>query len=181
MGKSNKTTPAAKHAWESSSQLSRQIPTPFRSQALDCRATSVAPHSPTPSSSDGGLDLDQLEDPHQAIPTLVSLVSQMPFMTDLHTIAADIKTTLSAAITDLKTSLEQVADRLHAVEETSARHDSVIKRLRRSMVLHHSHLLDLRHVEDFPDWYADFSVPAESPPPRLDPQQLQAACSVSDE
>lgn len=176
MGKPSKGTPAPKTQRDTGTQLSRQIPDLFRSQGADRSTQSTGPPSPASSASDGTPDLDRADDPTLVLPNLLALVHQMPRMADLTSIASDIKATFSAAISDLKSHLHQMGERLHVVEETSTRHESVIKRLRRSTVLHHSRLLDLhRHVEDLDNRGRRHNIRVRGLPETVDNAHLEQA------
>lgn len=56
-------------------------------------------------------------------------LQQHPNLYDLRTVAADIKDTLSAAITDFRLDIHTIADRVQEVEKTSALHDTVLRRV----------------------------------------------------
>lgn len=51
---------------------------------------------------------------------------------DLQAVAADIKNTLSAAISDLRLDIQATATRLEEVEEMTARHDTAIQEVQQA-------------------------------------------------
>lgn len=68
---------------------------------------------------------------------------------DMSVFSADIKSTFSAAITDLKTNLVVLTEKLAASEHAGRQRDKAIHRLDQVTVSHAQHFIDLnRHVED---------------------------------
>lgn len=67
----------------------------------------------------------------------------------LSVIAADIKATFSAAITDLKSKLLVLSDKMEAVEVKGRQRDKVLYRLEKVANSHLSHFIEMnRHLED---------------------------------
>lgn len=74
-----------------------------------------------------------------------------PSLIDLQEIAADIKNTLSAAISDLRTNIHSIAARVGEVERT-ARHDASLCHVQQVTESHAIHLRELQcHLEDIND------------------------------
>lgn len=68
---------------------------------------------------------------------------------DLQTIAADIKDTLSSAISELRIDIHALADRVHEVEKVMERQDTVIRHATREIDAHTLQLRDMQHhMED---------------------------------
>ena len=59
---------------------------------------------------------------------------------DMSLIAADIKATFSAAITDLKTSMLVLNEKMAAAESSGKRRDKAIQRVDRATLVHAQHL-----------------------------------------
>ncbi|XP_040195108.1 vomeronasal type-2 receptor 26-like [Rana temporaria] len=68
---------------------------------------------------------------------------------DMSVIAADIKATFSAAITDLKSNLLVLSDKMEAVEVKGKQRDRAIRRLEKVVDTHASHFIEINHhLED---------------------------------
>lgn len=80
--------------------------------------------------------------------TLTDL-TQRPNLGDLHSVAADIKSTLAAAIAELTIEVRAVTARVVEVEKTTAQHSAVLRHVHHKVDNHTLHLRDLhRQVED---------------------------------
>lgn len=70
-------------------------------------------------------------------------------LTDLQSVAADIKSTLSAAITDLRADIQTIAVWIGAVEQASTYHVDAIRQMEKASDINLSHILEIhRHLED---------------------------------
>lgn len=70
-------------------------------------------------------------------------------LADLWTVVADIKNTLSAAISDLQLDIQAIVLRVEEVEETQAFHDALLCHMQQVTETHAVHLRDInRHMED---------------------------------
>lgn len=70
-------------------------------------------------------------------------------LTDLHTIAADIKDTLSAVITDLQANIQSIAARMGTVEQTTTHHTDSIRQVHINSDMNLSYILKIhRHFKD---------------------------------
>lgn len=70
-------------------------------------------------------------------------------MADLQLVAVDIKNTLTAAISDLKTDLKAVASCLETMESVAMMHGNAIRQAQQVTDTHTQHLIKmLRHLED---------------------------------
>lgn len=68
---------------------------------------------------------------------------------DMSLIAADIKATFSAAITDLKTSMLVINEKMAAAEAAGRHRDKAIGRLEKASLTQSQHLINMnRHIED---------------------------------
>lgn len=73
--------------------------------------------------------------------------TQQPSLNDLRTIAADIKDTLLAAITDLQHDIQALADMVREVECTTAHQHTAIRHIHQQVDTHTLQLYDLqRHM-----------------------------------
>lgn len=76
-------------------------------------------------------------------------LTQRPSLGDLHSVAADIKTTLAAAIAELSIEVRAVTARVVEVEKTTAQQSAVLRHVNRKVDSNTLHLRDLhRQVED---------------------------------
>lgn len=74
---------------------------------------------------------------------------QQPSLNDLRSVAADIKDTLTAAITDLRIDIQAITGRVQAVEKTAALHSTAIRRNHQILDTHTRQLRDMNHhLED---------------------------------
>lgn len=72
---------------------------------------------------------------------------------DLQRVASDITSTLSAAISDLKTDIQAVATHLSNVEQTAQLHSAAIRQVQRTYDTQLSYIFYLHHqVEDLDNW-----------------------------
>lgn len=91
---------------------------------------------------------------------------------DLKTIAADIKDTLSAAISELQLDIHTLTQRVHEVEQISTQHDTVLRKTTRKIDAHTVQLRELqRNIEDLDNHNLRMRVLPES----KDTEQLTPA------
>lgn len=129
-----------------SGRLSQNIPELFRTQTANMM-TASSPASATTQSTNG-ISLTPTGSPSPAAEGNPPS-QQQPSLHDLHTIAAYIKHTLSAAITDLRHEIQSIAGRVHEVERTAEQQHTAIHRIHHTVAIHTLQLRDLqRHVED---------------------------------
>lgn len=111
----------------------------------------MAAPAPTPSTtrSPEGITLTPTEQPSTPADNNPAL-NQQPSLNDLRAVAADIKDTLFAAITDLRHEIQAIAGRVQRIESTTAQHNTAIRKVHHYEVDTHTlQLRDLqRHVED---------------------------------
>lgn len=70
-------------------------------------------------------------------------------MADLQLVALDIKNTLTAAISDLKTDLKAFASHLETVESAAMTHDTAKRQVQQVTDTHAQHLIEMHsHIED---------------------------------
>ncbi|XP_018418248.1 PREDICTED: collagen alpha-6(VI) chain-like [Nanorana parkeri] len=136
MRRTGKATQAPKPLKGASSQPTRSLPELFRTQPPERHVERETPSSPEGYSPHSSLSRESLPE-HPSHQDLIALMGQMPCMSDLHSIAADIKATLTAALSELKADLHSVANRLHEVEETT------LKRSHLMHIAHNTRLLEI--------------------------------------
>lgn len=113
----------------------------FRTQHADLQATSQASDRSYATSADSP--------GASAAGTLTSHSSPLLCLADLQQVVMDIKSTLSAAISDVKTDIRAVASRLEHVEAAAMTHGADIQQVQRVTSIHAKHLMDMhRHMED---------------------------------
>lgn len=126
-------------------QLSRNIPELFQTQHRAIMTASRPPFGSPPCLLKALFtqELSSIASGSHSAPT--------PSLDDLNKIAADIKNTLLAEISDLRTDINAIASRVREVERTTGRHDSAlchVQLVTESHVIHlrelHSHLEDLK-------------------------------------
>lgn len=94
--------------------------------------------SPHSENNEGGIVLS----PH-------SDTVQQPSLNDLRSVAADIKNTLTAAITDLRIDIQAITGRVMAVEKITASHSTELRKNHLLIDTHTRQLRDMnRHLED---------------------------------
>lgn len=70
-------------------------------------------------------------------------------MGDLQLVALDIKNTLAAAMSDLKTEFRAVATRMEHMENVAMTHGAAIEQIQQTSTVHTQHLMDMhRHMKD---------------------------------
>lgn len=110
---------------EFSSRIIQNIPEIFRTQR-----TNMAAPAPTPSTtrSPEGITLTPTEQPSTPADNNPAL-NQQPSLNDLRAVAADIKDTLFATITDLRHEIQAIAGRVQRIESTTAQHNTAIRKV----------------------------------------------------
>lgn len=123
--------------------LDRTIPEIFRPRPREDMQLTQGPSQGSPPNSGNPPAIPPLAPPDRpGMPAVLSL-------SDLCAVAADIKSTLSTAISGLKAELQGVALRVEEVETTSLHHDNSLCHLQQITESHSVHLIDLnRHLED---------------------------------
>lgn len=98
----------------------------------------------------------------------------MARMADLHSVATDIKTTLTSAIADLCTDLHHLNKRIQVVEETSSHHDAALMALRHTSSTHKARLLEMhRHIEDLVNRGRRHNIRVRGLPEAVEADQLE--------
>lgn len=130
----------------SGSQIGRNIPDIFRTQAREAPASNRAYSNAARSSS---LSPSGRSHTQSQPPAAAACTPQPLSMQDLRSVAEDIKATFFAAITDLRRDVQVMTVRLDDLEETTTRHDTSIQHLQTSSQAQSSQLRDIqRHMED---------------------------------
>lgn len=94
---------------------------------------------------------------------------------DLRTIAADIKDTLSEALSELRLDIHAKADRVHEVEKVTAPHDTVLHRVTHRIDTNTLQLTDLQHhMEDLDNWGRHHNLQVRGLPESVDAEQVTA-------
>lgn len=157
---------------ETTGNLTQNIPEMFRTQASNMAPTrgpsqaSGLTHSSTPRSS-------------QDTEGIVLMPQQQPSLHDLRSISADIKDTLTAALTtaisDLRVDIQSIAGRVQEIEKTTATHSSVLRRSCQVVDSHTMQLRDLnRHVEDLDNRGRRHNLSLRGLPESIDAEHLQS-------
>lgn len=125
-------------------RISQNIPEMFRSQSGNMAPTRGPPQS-------AGLTAGTDTSPDNG--AVILTPHSHPSLHDLHSVAADIKNTLTAAltaaITDLRIDIQSIAGRVQEVEKTTTTHSTVLRRTCQVLDTHTLQLRDLnRHIED---------------------------------
>lgn len=124
-------------------QLSQNIPGMFQTQQQgDTQASDRHTVNPavTTESTDASAPAPGTSVPH---------TSPLLCLADLQQVALDIKSTLFAAIADLKTDIRAVAARLEHVETAAMTHGMAIQQVQKVVSVHSQHLIEMhRHMED---------------------------------
>lgn len=88
-------------------------------------------------------------------------------------IAADIKSTFSAAITDLKTNLMVLTEKLASAEAAGKHRDKAIHRLEKISVTQSQHFIKMnRHLEDLDNRGRRCNIRVRGIPETLEPDQI---------
>lgn len=124
------------------------IPVIFCSQQADLQTSTQASSHAAAASQ---ISLPSVPD-HGGLPNTANYVPQPPSflsITDLQAVAMDIKSTLTAAISDLKADLRAVVSRLETVESVAMTHRAAIQQVQQVFDTHAQHLIEMhRHIED---------------------------------
>lgn len=92
---------------------------------------------------------------------------------DMAIIAADIKSSFSAAMTDLKSSLLVLNERVSTAEMNGKHRDKAINRLDRISTSHTNHLIDMnRHLEDLDNRGRRNNIRVRGIPETVDSDQI---------
>lgn len=109
--------------------------------------------APAPASQDsqrqltGTSDMAFSSQPENAEGGIVLTPHQQPSLNHLRSVAADIKDSLTAAITELRIDIQAITGRVQAVEKTTALHSSAISKTH--LTVDTRQLRDMnRHLED---------------------------------
>lgn len=150
MGTASRNSSASRSSspWEQDGHLSHNIPEMFRTPRGNM-ASSRNGQSQAAAPSLTGM----LSAPPAVAPSGMGGIEVSPpphvNLHDLRAIAADIKDTLSAAISELRLDIHALSDRVHEVEKVADRHDTVLRRATHRIDIHTLQLRDMqRHVED---------------------------------
>lgn len=152
-------------------RVSQNIPEMFRTQASNMATSRGLLHTPS-----------LLSNPDSQIPSetawIVLSPQPPPSLHDLHSVATDIKNTLTAALTaaisDLKIDIQAITGRVHKVEKTTATHTSVLRRSCQVIDTHTLQLSDLnRHVEDLDNHGRRHNLRIRGLPESVDADHLQ--------
>lgn len=151
-------------------QLSRTIPAAFHTQQSGSQASSQASdqHVASHAVSSDSTGVRGVGASHTQPSPLLSLA-------DLQLVALDIKSTLSAAITDLKSDMRAMASHLEHIESAALTHSAAIQQVQRVISVHAQHLIDMnRHLEDLDnrDWRRNLCI--RGIPESVEGPQLQS-------
>lgn len=148
MGKGDRSSSAtrSRSPQDGETQLSGNIPTLFRTLQWDPQPSSQA-SSHSMRSASCSPDHVNHSQANTASPT--ASTAQFLCLHDLQNIASDIKSTLSAAIGELRLDIQAVAVRLERVEATTSRQENAIAQVQQVSDHHSFQLREMnRHLED---------------------------------
>lgn len=92
---------------------------------------------------------------------------------DMQEIAADIKNTLSAVISDLRRDIQAINLRVEEVEHTAARHDASLCQVQQVTESHAIHLRELQqHLEDLDNRGRRHNLKVRGLPENIEPNRL---------
>lgn len=99
--------------------------------------------------------------------------------TDIRTVAADIKNTLFAAISDLRSDIQAIVLRVEEVEETQARHDDALCQVQQVTESHAVHLREINHhMEDLDNSGRHRNLRVRGLPDSIDSTQLSRSVTA---
>lgn len=94
-------------------------------------------------------------------------------LADMSVIAADIKATFSAALTDLKTSMLVLNEKMAATETAGKRRERAIQRIEKVNMVHAQHFIDMnRHLKDLDNRARRCNVRVRGIPESVDSDQI---------
>lgn len=97
-------------------------------------------------------------------------------LSEMTKIAADIKNTLSSAITDLRADFLALSDRLSHTERAEAKRDRAVERLTTTVTSHATHLILMnRHLEDLDNRGRRQIIRVRGIPEKIEPAQIKSA------
>lgn len=93
---------------------------------------------------------------------------------DLEKVASDIKSTVTAAIADLKSDMQAIAHRIDTVEQTTVTHAAAIRQVQSAYDSQLSQMFELhRHVEDLDNRGRRHNIRVRGIPESIDPNSIQ--------
>lgn len=99
----------------------------------------------------------------------------LPRMTDLRSVAEDIKVTLFSAIADLRSKMRAIATRVDDVETAAAKQGREIRRIQATTLTHTSALHTMqRHLEDLDNRGRRHNVRIRGLPKSIETAQLES-------
>lgn len=136
-------------------------------------ASQAFPHGSCSSSQDTLRDRSRSPSSPDLHPT--SAVS----LADLHSVAMDIKNTLSAAISDICSDIQAIVLRVEKVKETQARHDASLCHVQQVTESHAIHLREInRHMEDLDNRGRSCNLRVRAIPETVEAAQITRAVSA---
>lgn len=155
------------------SQLSGNIPETFRSQPTSKMHASYSPSSSEPRSLNISPQQQHTgaRSPHGTEAEMRH--SHAVSLADLRNVAADIKNTLMAAITDMRSDIQAMTMRVEEVEITQAHHETSLCQVQQLTESHAFHLREInRHMEDLDNRGRRRNLRVRGIPESIDPTQL---------
>lgn len=171
MNRSTRSSSTSRAVSDTSTQLSRNIPELFRSQRLSAQAQQA--QTPSSPNADPGTQMTGETMPSADRAHLLSLF-------DLEKVASDIKNTVTAAIADLRSDIQEAVHRIGDVEKTTQTHAAAIRQVQTTYDSQLPHLLDLhRHIEDLDNRGRRHNIRVRGVPENGDPGHLQQTiCAI---
>lgn len=170
MGRSNRSTSTPRTMKETGTQLSNNIPEMFHIRPAGQHVETQASSPDYPGSTKGLI----MEDPAVPNPSLLYL------QRDLQNIALYIKHTLMAAISDLKTDIQNTNHPLTEMEETSQLQAVAIRQVQKTHDLQLPHMFNLHsQVEDLDNRGHRHNIRLRGVPEGVEATELQqTVCSI---
>lgn len=174
MSRSTRSTSASRTTIESGTHLSKNIPELFWTQRQAALVASQAQTPSLPSAAPGS------HTEGATTPISDSGREQLPSLLDLEKFAIDIKSTVTAAIADLKADIQAVAHRIDSVEQTTQTHTAAILQVQCTYDTQLSQLFELhRDVEDLDNRGRRHNIRVRGVPESTDPGSLQQTiCAI---
>lgn len=163
---------------DSSSNPQRTIPDIFRPPARDTMRPAQATQRRSPSPHRPNIPLPS-GDSNPPNPSDNAGHNTPIGINDLRAVAAEITSTLSAAIADIKSSIQSVTGRVEEMEITTARHEDSITQLQNSRDSYSLLLRDFnRHLEDLDNRGRRNNLRVRGVPESIDSQMIPQALAA---
>lgn len=167
------SAPRTRSPRDMTGRLSQHTPEMFRTQTgnMAPSQSSQGPHQTTSLTS--GTATTSQNKPGNG--DIILMTQQHPSLHNLHSVAADIKDTLLATITDLRIDIQTITGRAQEVEKIAAHQSSAIRQAHHVLDTHILHLWDLnRHMEDLDNRGRHHNLQLRGLPESIETDHIQA-------